>query len=85
MLEGSEHVIPNDKELSDAERNTLMRMTVEEVGVDLHVVLVQQFLSVTSEIINTTVTGIRNSVRVNVVIHYDVTSRCHHARCDRRI
>ena len=43
MLEGSEHVIPNDKELSDAERNALMRMTVEEVGVDLHVVLCSSF------------------------------------------
>ena len=31
MLEGSEHVIPNDKDLSEAERKALMRMTMEEV------------------------------------------------------
>lgn len=31
MLEGSEHVIPNDKDLSEAERKALMRLTMEEV------------------------------------------------------
>ena len=31
MLEGSEHVIPNDKDLSEAERKALTRLTMEEV------------------------------------------------------
>ena len=40
MLDGSEHVIPNDKELSEAERKALMRMTMEEVRLGVSRILI---------------------------------------------